>query len=324
MALHVEVVSAGYSGPVENRAAYLLFLRARDLYNQATGLEGEARNQRYLLGFDLLEQARDLDPSFAPTHATLAIMLTRWLNTTGAATTMPVAEVDSIHAVALGAAEEALRLDDSDVLSHAGLAYYRYFAERNFAEAFRDAQEILDRSPTDLDGRLIWSAAARRLGRVEDAVVGWAVMKEADPLQPQWREELGSTLFSLGRTDEAMDVVSDIVPLDPPLAYRMQSQFHTEMGALDDARAAADRCAATEQSERCDVARAALALWTEEYELAARLGNGMTASARQLPRRACRDGPRGARALHRDPDGRDAKHRGSLSGNRVWTGRGSA
>jgi TolB-like protein/Tfp pilus assembly protein PilF len=183
-----------------NTEAYDLYLRARAL-----------QIQRGQLGFDQsigpLEEAIAKDPSFAPAYASLAEV---YAARSGEFKQDIPDEVRKMRA----AAEQAIRLDPLLAEAHDALGrlYARDARWVESEKSFRRAIE-LDPSSTSRNGfalHLLWS-----LGRFKEALDQLRIAQKNDPLSPQLQVNLGSSLISAGRYDEAAGYCNKL-PSDHP------------------------------------------------------------------------------------------------------------
>lgn len=183
-------------------AAYDLYLKGRHAWHQrtATGLD-QARQ--------LLEQAIEKDPGFAPAHAALAdvyTVLPLWSDLPPAAT----------YPRAKAAALQALKLDSTLAGPYAVLGDVNALYEWDWAQAERNFRRSIELDPSNANTRH-WYAdeVLMTVGRTREATEEARRARELDPLSGLMNASYGQALYREGRTDEAAAVLRDLLTLDP-------------------------------------------------------------------------------------------------------------
>ncbi len=205
--------------PTGDLAAYDLYLRGRYAWHQRTaaGLD-EARR--------LLEQAIQLDPTFAPAHAALAdvyTVLPLWSD-------LPP---DQTYPRAKAAALEALKLDSTLAAPFAVLGDVNAMYEWNWAEAERNFRRSLALDPNNANTHHWFNsdylAAVRRL---DEAVAEGSRAHELDPLSLSLNASFGETLYRAGRLEEAAAQLRGVLALDSSfiLANSYMGMLHLFQG----------------------------------------------------------------------------------------------
>jgi TolB-like protein/Flp pilus assembly protein TadD len=177
--------------PTENSAAYALFLQARDLEYRATGTLGTYRRQ-----VELLKQAVALDPKFADAWANLAryegyIYFQGW-------------EMNEHQAAAKQAIDTALRLQPGSPEVIKGLAYYYYYAARDFERAAAEASRLITLRPNSAEGYGALAGVQRRQGKWLEALKNQRREVEFNAVAPNLASNLADTLMWGRRYDDAI------------------------------------------------------------------------------------------------------------------------
>ena len=205
--------------PTGDLAAYDLYLRGRYAWHERTagGLDQARR---------LLEQAIQLDPSFAPAHAALAdvyVVLPLWSD-------LPPGET---YPRAKAAALEALKLDSTLAAPFAVLGDVNAMYEWNWAEAERNFRRSLALDPNNANTHHWFNsdylAAVRRL---DEAVAEGRRAHELDPLSLSLNASFGETLYRAGRLEEAAAQLHGVLALDSSfiLANSYMGMLHLFQG----------------------------------------------------------------------------------------------
>jgi TolB-like protein/Tfp pilus assembly protein PilF len=150
--------------PTDSPAAYVLYLRARDIPFTAP---------------DLLEQAISLDPEFALAHALKAYVYAAEVE----GTSVDPTEAATLVRVAREAAERALMLDSTLGLAHSALANL-HLAAGDLSEAEAAYRQALDLSPSDSNVLALYSRFKRYVGEYDEAINLSHRSVELDPNNP--------------------------------------------------------------------------------------------------------------------------------------------
>jgi eukaryotic-like serine/threonine-protein kinase len=187
--------------PTGDLAAYDLYLRGRYAWHQRTaaGLD-EARR--------LLEEAIQLDPSFAPAHAALAdvyTVLPLWSD-------LPP---DQTYPRAKAAALEALRLDSTLAAPFAVLGDINAMYEWDWASAERNFRRSLALDPNNANTHHWYSGDyLLTVGRFDEAVAEARRARELDPLSLTINGGLGRALLTARRPAEAAAQLRGVLAMD--------------------------------------------------------------------------------------------------------------
>jgi TolB-like protein/tetratricopeptide (TPR) repeat protein len=202
--LQIEVSAADgivSRGAVRNTEAYSLYLQGRhaaDRFDQA-GFEQAA---------DYYRRALELDPSFAPAAARLAVIYS-WLGEWG------FLARDSASEQARKFAEQAIRLDPNLAFAHMVLANLYDVYDWNWPAADREIRQALVLAPNDAN---ILVMAARHLsitGRWDDALKMLNASLEQDPLAAGGYLQLNWIQMRRGRLAEAETAARRALDINP-------------------------------------------------------------------------------------------------------------
>jgi TolB-like protein len=158
-----------------NPEAYALYLRAREVLDQAADIRGEIERAA-----GLYEQAIAIDPKFALAHAELATLMTSLF--------LVFEPQEAFKVKARAAAEESLRLKPELGEAHMALGFYFDYVDRNYDAAAREYEIARRGLPND-------SVLIRRIGLMQRRQGHWrdglAGLERAASLDPR-------NLLSLG------------------------------------------------------------------------------------------------------------------------------
>ena len=277
---------------VPSSEAYLLHLKGLDYARQALDEpRGEARQRTWRLAFDQFEQAIDLDPGFAPAHASLAWELLNWMNVDGGALRFPAEVVDSIHRRARSAAEQAVQLDASDPEGHSAAAVIHYHLESDYDRAVQSADRALALAPGHPVALRIRGSALRRQGNLADAARDVREAIEIEPLTGQWLGELGNVYLAMRDLDQARQMYERMRAHTPQRSWGWHGlvQTHLRAGDVDSALRVSNECRsapATTEDTICGAYETAL--FSRDYATAAEVAPHPI--ARAVARRLMGDG----------------------------------
>ncbi|MEO8438600.1 MAG: FlgO family outer membrane protein [Spartobacteria bacterium] len=191
--------------PTRNLAAHDLYVRARDLFRWS-GIGDPHENGEKAL--PLIAQALALDPQFALAHC-LASRIHSELFWFG------YDKQRSRIEKARAAAEEALRLRPEIGEAHVALAFYHYYATRDYDRAVRElgrAQRIL---PNDSEVAGALGIIDRRRGHWEESILHLERARQLDPRNISALWNLSETLTYLRRFAGAARVLAEAAAIAP-------------------------------------------------------------------------------------------------------------
>jgi TolB-like protein len=189
--------------PTENPAAYDLFLRARDILNRESNTIAARLRQ-----IALLQQAVDLDPSFAQAWGELAASCSY-----GYFLSYP--DMDAYLARAKVAIERAVKLapDDPEVIGSLGT--YHYYGFRDYVRATEQYERLARLQP---NSPVVFSSLAliqRRQGQWAQSLGNSRRACELDPSNIFYLRNLIATLLASRRWDELLAAQRRVVALLP-------------------------------------------------------------------------------------------------------------
>jgi TolB-like protein len=182
-------------------AAYQLFLEGQFLAHQGT-------NESLRQSIDLLEQAVEIAPDYAPAWAALAGSYW-WLSAYGG---MPT---DQGFDFADAATERAMQSDPNYAWSYyvqgLMLTAYRF----DFVAGPAALRTASDLDPGNADILFGHGVASMDLGRFDEAVTYLRRALQRDPLRPRFHEFLGRSYLGMGHLDDAEEQFSEQSELSP-------------------------------------------------------------------------------------------------------------
>jgi TolB-like protein len=240
-ALRVSLVAPEDMAPVTRSAAsmpaYELFLQARRLIQGRSEVEA-AR--------DLLDEAIELDPDYAPAYAAAAQAVVLMASAPGAPGNIPL---DQATATAQPLIDRALALDPQLAEAHAvqGLLYE---LQGDIARSDAALARALELNPS-LSDALNWRTLnLERAGRLREALAARQRLAAIDPLNHTNLSNLAGLLGASGASAEANALAQHIQRAfpDSPLGFMRQAQVLTASGRLAEARVLAERALAMTDS----------------------------------------------------------------------------
>jgi adenylate cyclase len=169
--------------------AYDYYLRGRQYFHQVT-----TKDLNFAL--QMFRKAIEIDPNFARAYAGLAdteSIIAQWIDPAPA-------RLEAADAASLKALELAPDLAEA----HSARGYV-LSAKGDFDDAAEEFEKALALDPMNYDCLYIYGRARFAEGKLEHAAELWRRAHDARPDEFQAAALLTQTLFSLGRTDEAME-----------------------------------------------------------------------------------------------------------------------
>jgi len=157
---------------------------------------------------EYLEQAVALDPGFAQAWAALAhsYLIMQWFGGWN-----NVYALDRMKQ----ALDKALELDPTQPEAHAGLGYYQYGAQRDFAAAEASFRRALELDPDNVYALYEYGEFLRRTGRPEEALAEYRRAQELDPLNPLPLTGIGEVYRDTRQYDKALEYWQAVLELTP-------------------------------------------------------------------------------------------------------------
>jgi eukaryotic-like serine/threonine-protein kinase len=188
--------------PTGDLGAYDLYLRGRYAWHQRPAASLDQARQ-------LLEQAIERDPAFAPAHAALAdvyTVLPLWSD-------LPP---DQTYPRAKAAALAALKLDSTLAAPFAALGDVNAMYEWDWTVAERNFRRSLALDPNNANTHHWYNEDYLvPVGRLSEAVAEARRARELDPLSVLINGVYGQTLYRAGRLEEAAAHLRDLQAMDP-------------------------------------------------------------------------------------------------------------
>jgi serine/threonine-protein kinase len=190
--------------PTDDIQAYQLYLMGRHCLARWTQ---EGIDQ----GINHLEQAIARDPNYALAFSTIAYAYTDV--GVGVAGALPPEEA---FRRAKGAVQRALELDSGLAEAHAVSAHLKFVCDYDWAGAEAELKQSIELNPNSGDTYDIYGLMLSALERYDEAIVMQRKAHELDPLLH--RMDIATTLLRAGRFDEALQIITRVLEVDPHLA----------------------------------------------------------------------------------------------------------
>jgi TolB-like protein/Flp pilus assembly protein TadD len=182
-------------------AAYALFLQARQLSRQSTARAWEKSIALYL-------QTLDIAPDYAAAWTDLADLYARQTN-------KALRTTEEGFALALEAAEKALKIDPENAKAHACLGRIVLNLNGDLVKAAQHIETALSLEPANPDILLEAAILARCLGRVDESISLQEHLVILDPVNPIGHYRLGVTYLWALRLDAAIASLRTALSLSP-------------------------------------------------------------------------------------------------------------
>ncbi len=186
-----------------NAEAYRYYLQGRQGIQQRSELGP---------GLDLLAQAVELDPGFAPAWAALAdahLLSNSYLGR----------PEDAAYAGAESAISRALELDPEFAPAHASLGLLRLQRDRDWVGSEASYRRAIELEPSYVTARQWYSEVLSLIGRHEEALQQIDIALELDPLSPLIHAVAAQRLNAAGRYSEALSCFKDAEALGADLRW---------------------------------------------------------------------------------------------------------
>ena len=184
----------------DNTEAYRLYLKGRFCLSKTTK---EALNN----AIKHFRQAIDIDPDYALAYAGLAdAYYALSSNHLPANEAMPKAR---------GAAEQALRLDDTLSEAHASLGLVKAFYEWDWAGAEGEYRRAIELNPGYASAHHWYGWYLALMGRLNEAIAEVKQASELDPLSLEINSDLGLSFFFARQYERAIEQFEKALEMDP-------------------------------------------------------------------------------------------------------------
>jgi TolB-like protein/Tfp pilus assembly protein PilF len=199
--------------PTADLAAHDLYLKGRHAVNQRRG-------ESLVQAAGYFEQAIALDPRFAQAYAGLADaqVLMPGYNVTSSSVAWPKGRA---------AAERALALDSTLAEAHTTLAYGTFMFDFDWRAAEEGFRRAIALNPGYATAHHWYGNFLGGRGDLEGYLHELRLAHALDPLSRQIGSEVGRALWALGRNDEAVTQLQQVLPADPLFA-----EAHVTLGRV--------------------------------------------------------------------------------------------
>lgn len=207
----------------DNAEAYEFYLRGRYHVNKLTPPEVQ-------IGISYLQQAIDIDPSYALAYVGLADAC----RSLSIACEMPSTE---LLPKARALAQKAIEIDDSLAEAHAVLGYIIFWYEWDWSKAEEQYKRALDLNPNSAETHQFFAHLLSDTGRHAAGLAEIRRARELDPLSLYINALEGQFLIHAGQIDEALARLLKTIELDANyfLAHLFASSAYIEKGMFAEA-----------------------------------------------------------------------------------------
>jgi TolB-like protein/Flp pilus assembly protein TadD/tRNA A-37 threonylcarbamoyl transferase component Bud32 len=169
-------------------------------------------------------RAIELDPTYAPAYANLAVMLALLTDyeDVPASRVLPEAEA---------AAEKALQLDDSLASAHAALGLIRY-TRLELPGILSEYQRAIELNPNDASAHQWYALALAELGKSDRAISEIVLAQRLDPRSLIINANVAWCYYMAGKYDQSIEQSRKTLELDPnfAVAHEYLGQAYLEKG----------------------------------------------------------------------------------------------
>jgi tetratricopeptide (TPR) repeat protein len=223
--------------------AYMLYLRAGHFFN----LRG-ADNVRKSIAY--YEQAIARDRMFAAAYGRMALSYCLLIGS------LPPEEA---YRPVKAAAAQALALDPMQVDAQVALSQATFLGDRNWREARRELESVLQRYPNHATAHLWYASVLTEVGPLEEALAERRRALTLEPLANATTKSLGEVLDQMGRYGEAVTAFKNTLELDPSYAdgHGWLGFVYLQMGRRDEGIAELEASVRLSRDDIPNVARLA-------------------------------------------------------------------
>lgn len=188
-----------------NREAYQLWVRSTHHANKWS-------EEGLLYGIELGRQAIDVDPTYAPPYASIALAYV--------VLTLVAGNLDSAQAFrqARAYARKAIELDETLSEAHAALALCNQM-DFHLGDALREGQRAVELNPSSGMARYAYGFALASCGRLQEAEECLREGAEAEPLLSPVNYGYGLVLYYLGKWKEAEQQLRRTLEIAPGFTF---------------------------------------------------------------------------------------------------------
>jgi TolB-like protein/DNA-binding winged helix-turn-helix (wHTH) protein/Flp pilus assembly protein TadD len=218
--------------------AYVLYLRGIHFFNERTAAATQT-------SIDNFQQAIARDPSFAAAYGGLALSYS--LRVEGAST-------DKVASLARAATAKALALDPTQPDALVVLAQSTFLIERNWREALRQYDRILQQYPNHVTARSWRGSILTEVAPIDEAIAERRRALQIDPLSNPVNNSMGAVLAQAKRYDEAIAAFKTTIALAPAYGdpHGQLGFAYLKTGRRDEGIAEIETCARLDGSVRME------------------------------------------------------------------------
>jgi len=206
--LKVELLGEQQDGlvrqPTENMEAYALYLKGRFFLNKLSPADTYKAVSCY-------QQAIDLDPGFALAYTGLAITYV----VMGPSVGLTLISPEEAYPQAQAAVMKALALDDRLAAAHAVQGIIHVVFEWDWSGAYSAFCRALDLNQNDSDVHLWYSWYLLAICHFDESLEAARHAEDLDPLSLSCKTRTASIYMYLGRNDEQIAQLEQILEMDP-------------------------------------------------------------------------------------------------------------
>ncbi len=195
-----------------NTEAYEAYLKGRYFLQK--------RDESFLRAKDYLQQAIQLDPTYAPAYAGLSDYFTL-TDTLPAKEALPKAKEY---------AQQALKLDSNLPDSHISLAYIYFYDDWNWPAADQEFRRAISLAPGLAESHRWYAVYLAAMGRMDEAMREAQRALDLDPLSISAHDAVAVVATCEGHYDRSLEEARKIIELDSsdPRAYADMSVAHLQ------------------------------------------------------------------------------------------------
>ncbi|MGH9769350.1 MAG: TPR end-of-group domain-containing protein, partial [Blastocatellia bacterium] len=203
--------------------AQQLYLKGRNAWSKRTAKDVQE-------GAKLLEQAIEVDPTYAEAYAGLADCYNILVN-------YSVLPGEDAFPKAKEAAEKALELDENLAEAHAARAFIYFIWEWNWVEAGRAYNRAIDLKPNYSPARQWYSSLLAATGQTDEALAEAKRARDLDPFSPIIVSHPGWISYLSRNAEATIQAAKQTLKLDPSFfpARRYLALAYDLQGRYDDA-----------------------------------------------------------------------------------------
>jgi len=214
-----------------NTEAYEAYLKGRYFLQK--------RDESFLRAKDYLQQAIQLDPTYAPAYAGLSDYFTL-TDTLPAKEALPKAKEY---------AQQALKLDSNLPDSHISLAYIYFYDDWNWPAADQEFRRAISLAPGLAESHRWYAVYLTAMDRMDEAMKEAQRAVDLDPLSISAHDAVAIAAACAGHYDRSLEEARKIIELDSndPRAYADMSVAHLQKRMYQEALQDAERGLAISQ-----------------------------------------------------------------------------